>query len=121
DNFLLPFEALCKDDKGTQFLVYDYVFSYVYSASYLLKEMNLPVVKGNYIGFAPVSFVSDPGLPELKNSATILKHTALYYNTVALYTGKHASRSNFMKAVPGYSIASVFSHARADTGNAEPL
>ena len=121
DNFLLPFEALCKDDKGMQFLVYDYIFSYVYSAGYLLKEMNSPVAKGNYIGFAPVSFASELALPDLINSATILGHTASYYNTTALYTGGNASRRNFMKAVPGYSIVSIFSHAMADTGNAEPL
>ncbi|HRP55932.1 CHAT domain-containing protein [Agriterribacter sp.] len=121
DNFLLPFEALCKDEKGKQFLVYDHVFSYVYSAGYLLKEMNAPVAKGNYIGFAPVSFAPDLALPALTNSATFLEHTASYYNAATLYTGANASRRNFMEAVPGYSIANIFSHALADTGNAEPL
>ena len=121
DNFLLPFEALCKDDKGKRFLVYDYVFSYVYSASYLLKEMDPPVAKGNFIGFAPVSFSSSLSLPDLTNSATLLEHTASYYNTTALYTRNNASRANFMNAVSGYSIASIFSHAFADTGNTEPL
>lgn len=120
-DFLLPFEALCKDDKGKQFLVYDYIFSYVYSAGYLLKEMDLPVAKGNFIGFAPVSFASYLALPDLTNSSTALKQVSSYYNTTALYTGGNASRSNFMKAVPGYSIANIFSHAIADTGNAEPL
>ena len=121
DNFLLPFDALCKDDKGKRFLVYDYIFSYVYSASYLLKEMNLPVAKGNYIGFAPVSFAPQLALPDLTNSAARLERTAAYYSNTTLYTGNDASRRNFMKAVPGYSIANVFSHALADTGNAEPL
>jgi CHAT domain-containing protein len=121
DDFLLPFEALCKDDKGEQFLVYDYVFSYVYSAGYLLKEMDLPVAKGNFIGFAPVSFASYLALPDLINSSTALKQVSSYYNAIALYTGGNASRANFMKAVPGYRVANVFSHALADTGNAEPL
>lgn len=121
DNFLLPFEAFCKDEKGKQFLVYDHVFSYVYSAGYLLKENDAPVAKGNYIGFAPVTFASGLALPDLINSAALLKRTASYYNTSALYTGGNASRQNFMKAIPGYAIANVFSHALADTGNAEPL
>lgn len=121
DDFLLPFEALCKDDKGKRFLVYDYVFSYVYSAGYLLKEMNSPVAKGSYIGFAPVSFAPYLTLPDLTNSATLLKHTASYYNTTTLFTGGNATRDNFMKAVPGYSIANIFSHALADSGNTEPL
>jgi CHAT domain-containing protein len=121
DDFLLPFEALCKDDNGKRFLVYDYVFSYVYSAGYLLKEMNSPVAKGSYIGFAPVSFAPYLTLPDLTNSATLLKHTASYYNTATLFTGGNATRDNFMKAVPGYSIANIFSHALADSGNTEPL
>ena len=42
--------------QGKHFLLNDYSFSYVYSARFLMKQFNNPAAKGNFIGFAPVSF-----------------------------------------------------------------
>lgn len=121
DSFLLPFEALCSDDKGTSFLVYDYMFSYVYSARYLMKQFAVPETKGDFVGFAPVSFLSRLGLPQLKNSAMSLQKAGACYRKVKLFTGAAATRANFFSNVAGYRIVNVFSHAFADTGNTEPL
>lgn len=121
DNFLLPFEALCKDDEGKQFLVYDYTFSYVYSARYLMKPFHIRKAKGDFIGFAPVSFDYNLGVPELRHSALSLAKAGAYYNNTKLFTKTAATRKNFIEQVAGYSIVNVFSHALADTGNSEPI
>ncbi|HRP55934.1 CHAT domain-containing protein [Agriterribacter sp.] len=121
DNFLLPFEALCKDDKGKQFLVYDYMFSYVYSARYLMKPFHIRKAGGDFIGFAPVSFAGDLGVPELRHSALSLAKAGAYYDNAKLFTQTAATRKNFLEQVAGYSIVNVFSHALADTGSSEPV
>lgn len=122
DRFLFPFEALCADGGGAaRFLVYDYAFSYVYSAEHLLSLFEPGPAKGNFAGFAPVTFRAELRMPELKRSAFFLEQSAGWYNSKVLYTGLEASRDNFMKVASGYSIVNVFSHAVADTGNTEPL
>ncbi|HEX5024681.1 MAG TPA: CHAT domain-containing protein, partial [Agriterribacter sp.] len=121
DNFFLPFETLCTDDRGARFLIYDYVFSYVYSARYLLKKMDAHAAKGKFIGFAPVAFKPYLGLPELKHSAQYLQKSASHYDETMLFMNSKASKQNFMHAVPDYSIVNIFSHAQADTADFEPI
>jgi CHAT domain-containing protein len=121
DNFLIPFEALCTDDKGNNFLVNDYIFSYVYSARYFLKKYDTYEAKDNFIGFAPVSFKAYPDIVDLKHSADALKQSAKYYNNSTLFTNETATRHNFLQNVSSYTIVNIFSHARADTTESEPV
>lgn len=121
DNFLLPFEALTIDSTGRDFLLYHYTFSYVYSAQYLLKNIKTPKAKGDFIGFAPVSFSKGLTVPDLKNSGITLENISAIYPQSELFTNTDASRHNFFKQIPDYSVAAVFSHAIADTGTTQPL
>lgn len=121
DSFLLPFDALCSDENGRDFLIYKYIFSYVYSARYLMQSFKAGIARGNFIGFAPVSFQLQLGLPELKQSALSLRQAASYYNATELLTGMDATRSNFIKRMSEYKIVNVFSHAVSDSGGREPL
>src|SRR5690606_29629439 len=113
--------ALRTDSGAGKFLVYDYAFSYVYSAEHLLRTFEPKPAEGNFAGFAPVAFRPELHVPELKRSAFFLEQSAAWYNSKVLYTGLEASRHNFMKVVSDYNIVNVFSHAVADTGNTEPL
>lgn len=121
DNFLLPFEALTIDSTGRDFLLYHYTFSYVYSAQYLLKNIKTPEAKGNFIGFAPVSFSKGLAVPDLKNSGTTLEKISAIYSHSKIFTGTEANRRNFFSQMPEYSVVTVFSHAIADTGSIQPL
>lgn len=121
DNILLPFEALCIDTKGGHFLVNDYQFSYVYSARYFMNDRKGLKSKGDFIGFAPVSFRKNLWVPDLKYSASALEHSASVYHNVQLFTGIQANRNSFLEQSSHYSIVNVFSHAMADTGSTEPL
>jgi len=121
DNFLIPFDALCDDASGKHFLLYDYTFSYVYSARYLMKPFSNPTAVGNFLGFAPVSFANYLDVPPLKNAADALHASAAFYKNDKLFTGQNATRSNFFNYASSYSVVSIFSHARADTTENEPV
>ena len=122
DNIVIPFDALCIDKKGKNFLLSNYSFSYVYSARSLIKTVNNKAnATGNFIGFAPVSFASYLNVQDLKNAADALQASSSYYNTNKLFTHQKSTRSNFFKYACSYSIINIFSHARADTTDDEPV
>jgi CHAT domain-containing protein len=121
DNIVIPFEALCTDTKGKNFLLNDYSFDYVYSARFLMKQFNNPAAKGNFAGFAPVSFNKNLRVVELTNAATALKSSSSYYNNDKLFTHEDATRKNFFSYAASYSIVNIFSHAKADTTDNEPV
>ncbi|HRI19816.1 MAG TPA: CHAT domain-containing protein [Panacibacter sp.] len=120
DNFLIPFEALCSDMDGTQFLIYNYNFSYVYSATYLMKDFKTYPANGNFIGFAPVSFQTYLDVASLTQSETALKKSADNYSNSLLLTNEAATKKSFIQKIAGYSVVNVFSHASADSTYAEP-
>ncbi len=120
DNFLLPFEALCSDTAGKDFLINDYTFSYAYSATYLLKQTTPSNAEGNFIGFAPVSFQPYLNVPSLKNSAAALTQSSAYYSNTLLFKDVTATKNNFIQHIGDYTVANVFSHASADNSVSEP-
>jgi len=120
DNFILPFEALCSDAAGKNFLIRDYTFSYAYSATNLLKPYNGYQARGNFIGFAPVSFQPSLHVNALLNSASALTRSADNYSSSLLFTNTTATKDNFIKNIGGYTIANIFSHASADSTENEP-
>jgi CHAT domain-containing protein/tetratricopeptide (TPR) repeat protein len=122
DNIVIPFEALCTDTKGKDFLLNDHSFDYVYSARFLMKQFNnTAAAKGNFAGFAPVSFNSDLKVAELTNAATALQSSSSYYSNDKLFTHANATRDNFFKCAAAYSIVNIFSHAKADATDNEPV
>lgn len=121
DNTIIPFEALCTDAKGKHFLLNDYSFDYTYSARFLMKKFNNPPAKGNFAGFAPVSFAKHLAVVDLKNAATALNTSASFYGNDKLFTHHNASRGNFFNYISSYSVVSIFSHAYADTTDNEPV
>jgi CHAT domain-containing protein len=121
DNIVIPFEALCKDAEGKNFLLNDYSFSYVYSARFLMKQFNSAVAKGDFIGFAPVFFDSSLRVVDLKSAAEALDAAAAYYKNHKLFTYKNATRNNFFNYTSSYSLVTIFSHAQGDTTGSEPM
>lgn len=122
DNFFIPFEALCTDNKGKHFLLNDYSFSYVYSARSLLKPfVGNEKPAGDFAGFAPVSFSSALGVYPLTNSSEALETSGSYYHNHTLFTQQQASKYNFLSQASKYSIVTIFSHAQADTTDKEPV
>ena len=121
DNFLLPFESLATDKDGRRMLIDDYAFSYVYSARYLLRSFSQNRAKGDFLGFAPVSFRPPLQLADLKNSARSLNEAAKNYRRPVLYNTTDATRKNFLSTIGNFEVVNVFSHARADDGDEQPM
>lgn len=121
DNFILPFEALCTDKEGKNFLLSSHVFSYVYSARYLLNHSKPTAARHNFVGYAPVSFLSYLKLPDLKQSEVSLKTSADNYRSKDLFIGEQATKSNFLHNIGSSGIVNIFSHAVADSTVTEPL
>jgi CHAT domain-containing protein len=121
DNFQVPFEALCRDRAGGHYLVEDYLFSYVYSAKYLLAPQGAHSPTKNFIGFAPVFFQPYLHLPDLRQSDAALRNIAGYYSQASLFTLTQATKKKFLDEIPGYAVVNLFSHAQADTSDQEPL
>ncbi|HEX5152233.1 MAG TPA: CHAT domain-containing protein [Parafilimonas sp.] len=121
DNALIPFESLCSDIQGKNFLLYDYSFSYVYSARFLMKPFKGPAAKIGFTGFAPVFFEKYLGVNNLKNAAEALKASASYYKSDKLFTYQNATRQNFFNYTSSSAVISIFSHAKADTTDNEPV
>lgn len=122
DNFLIPFEALCTDAKGKNFLLADYSFSYVYSARTFMKPfINNTAATGNFIGFAPVAFAPTLQLVPLMQSADSLSKSAGFYSHHTLFTNAKATRKHFFENASGYAVVTIFSHAYADTSEREPV
>jgi len=121
DDFLIPFDALCTDDAGKNFLIYNYTFSYVYSASYLLRKNTAKQAAGNFLGIAPVSFASYTKLPDLTGSDDAVTSSSQHFKGYKLSVEDDATRRNFFKYAPAYAVVTLFSHASADPGNDEPV
>lgn len=121
DNFLLPFESLCPDKTGENFLVSDYVFSYVYSARYLLKKYKRTKAVGDFIGFAPVSFNPAMHMPDLNPSAASIEQISKFYRSPKLFLNKEASRQNFINSISRFTIVNVYAHASSHLNGKEPM
>src|SRR4029079_18312681 len=102
-------------------LLQDYSFSYVYSARFLMKPFKNPVAKVSFTGFAPVFFEKYLGVVDLKNAAEALHGSAAYYKRDKVFTYQNATRHNFFDYASSSSVISIFSHAKADTSDNEPL
>lgn len=120
DNFLVPFEALSSGPDGKDFLLNDYVFSYVYSARYMLNKFNDHIAKGDFLGIAPVSFATYLKLPALDASGKAIQRAGSFYSSTKLLSNGNANSKNFLHQLPNYTIVNIFSHASADSSQREP-
>ncbi|HEX3769076.1 MAG TPA: CHAT domain-containing protein, partial [Puia sp.] len=120
DNNLVPFETLTQTASGRDFLIYNYSFSYVYSAQFLMNPYNESTGKGDFLGIAPVKFAAYKDLPDLNNSDVALKQCSDSYHRKKLLLFKDASRENFMRQLSFYSTATILTHAIADSTDNEP-
>lgn len=121
DHFFLPFEILMRDKHKHDYLLYHYLFSYVYSAQYLLKSRETIPAKGDFIGFAPASFNRSLGVPPLRHSIQALQKLAKHYFNAKLFTGATATRHRFITEITQYNIIGLFSHALSDSATSQPL
>jgi tetratricopeptide (TPR) repeat protein len=121
DELLLPFDAFVKDEKVKNYLLYGHSFSYTYSASYLLKNMQIgKKAAGNFLGIAPEIFAGRFSLADLKGSAQSVTKIKQGFSTSAVLTNQSATRANFLSKAAGYRLLHIYAHAIADSTLSEP-
>jgi len=121
DNDLVPFEALSSSPVKPDYLIRNFSFSYVYSARYLMNQREQVAGKGDFLGIAPVNFAAYNGLSDLRLSEAALRNCSAPYRRARLLLHGEANRQNFIRQVCDYHIATILTHARADSADAEPV
>lgn len=120
DGVFMPFEALSSSGTNAQYLLNDYAISYTYSGQFLLKKQAETKFWPNqtFVGFAPVEFNNQ--LNTLKNSDETLGNVAKNYWFSDTFTGKVATKANFLQQAKDHKIVQIFTHAFADSVDTEP-
>ena len=125
DGFSIPFEALSRSASQFDYAVNHYAFSYVYSASLLLKNGAVHARTPGYgresfLGVAPVEFSLKLNQVTLPNSDVTLNTIAGRFHSPTLLTHKAATRRNFLTEATTARIIHLFTHATADSTDQEP-
>lgn len=121
DQVFLPFDAFTKDQNGSQFLLYDHVFSYTYSASYLIRSAKMKQSGSKqFLGVAPETYAADLQLADLNGSVQSLQKIRTNYSGAEVLSQTNATRKKFLSIAGNYSVLHVFAHAVADSIRNEP-
>ena len=120
DGVFMPFEALSSSANSAHYLLKDYAISYTYSGQFLLKKQVETKFWPNqtFVGFAPIEFKNQ--LNTLKNSDLTLGNVAKNYWFSDTFTGKVATKANFLQQAKDHKIVQIFTHAFADSVDTEP-
>jgi tetratricopeptide (TPR) repeat protein len=118
----LPFEAFLKeapangikDFEDSHFLIHDYVISYDYSSSLMIKKNTIPGKSLQLISFTPEythteEFALHGALTEIS------KINAMFEGKC--YSGDHATRSNFLRSISEPAIFHLAMHSFSDSTN----
>ncbi|MFD2933309.1 CHAT domain-containing protein [Spirosoma flavum] len=125
DGVFIPFDALSKLSNQFDYAVNDYAFSYVYSASLLLKNRLGQVPKpgyqtGRFLGVAPVEFAPVLKQVTLPNSDKALLSIAGRFASPTLLLHGAATRKAFLAEAATARTIHLFTHAAADNTDREP-
>lgn len=123
DGSFVPFETLSRRTDKPDYLVYDYVFSYTYSARFLLKQRNESKEKSTkyeFLGIAPVDFAPSLHQVTLSRSDESLERIAGYFQSPKLLIRSSATRRAFLKEATDATVIHLFTHATADSSSEEP-
>ncbi len=124
DGEVFPFEVLVKNSSGPpRYFIEDHAVSYTYSARYLLNIFTGNAYSsGNLLGFAPIKFARVNGsLADLSGSDRSLNNLKTHFGNSTEYVGENATKRNFLKIFPQYSVLQLYTHASSSSGADEPV
>lgn len=123
DDQFIPFESLLNDPNNAKsFLLNDYAFSYTYSASYLMKNSQEQAsIDNSMLGIAPVSYQAHLQQNSLDGADFSLQNIKSYFSSAQLLIKEAATKKQFLANLSLYSIVHLYSHAVADSTEAEPI
>ncbi len=114
DRTIIPLDALTRDQEGLNYLLFDYLFSYTYSAGYLmrLQQYSSGADKG-FLGLAPEYFSSESSLTTLTGSVQSLENIANRFSDTRLAKHREANRSFFLQHGGDFGLLHIYAHAQA--------
>lgn len=122
DEYLIPFDALVTNTEGPpHFLLEDHVFSYAYSISSLLKGKRAGQVAPRTLGVAPVVYNTFPKQVSLQGADKAMENMKSGNSDVSLILRESATRQEFIRNLPAFTIVHLFSHASIGEKGDEPL
>ncbi|MBB6002092.1 CHAT domain-containing protein [Arcicella rosea] len=123
DGYFLPFEAMSKSAKRSEYLLKDYALSYTYSVQFLLKNMNNESFSwsNKFFGMAPVTYQKGLNQTELTDSDKSLTKVADYFSFGKTFVNQAANKKNFFENAHNYQIVHLYTHAQADDSDQEPM
>ncbi len=123
DGKSFPFEALAvnNDIQNPGYLLNHYAISYTYSANYLTNEfVENSGTSGNVFGIAPVQY-NYAHLAPLTGSDHSLQNIDSYFGNTTSFTLDKATKNNFLRNFPSYSIVQLYTHASDTSAANDPV
>jgi tetratricopeptide (TPR) repeat protein len=121
DEYFVPYELLKKDTaEGARPLLYDFAFSYAYSASIFFQSDQAGSETNELLGVAPVRYESRLALRSLEGADQSLERISHQFSSGKFLTGKHATKQEFLSQLPEHSLIHIYSHAYGDSTETEP-
>jgi CHAT domain-containing protein len=122
DYHFIPFETLSQSADKPDFLINKHAFSYGYSATVLLKEIEVSSPgSSEFLGMAPVNFSPQLHQATLLGSSQVLTKVGDFFSHPTVLTNQFATRRAFRTMAPNYRVVQLFTHAEADSIGREPL
>ncbi|MEO8412437.1 MAG: CHAT domain-containing protein [Ginsengibacter sp.] len=119
-----PFEALVlnSNDQEPDYFLNHFATSYTYSAKYLTNRFAAnPGNRNSVLGLAPVQYENYQNLSQLPGSDKSLKIINRYFSNATNFTLKKATKRNFFKYFPGYTIIQLYTHASDSSSSNDPV
>jgi CHAT domain-containing protein len=124
DGTNYPFEALIVNEniKQPDYFLNHYATSYTYSVKYLTNQFAVNKNSSNSIlGIAPVHYSKPQNLAELSGSNESLQTINSYFKNTTSYVLEKATKNNFLRNFPDYSIIQLYTHASGTSVNEDPV
>ena len=119
-----PFEALVTSmSPEPVYFLNKHAVSYTYSARYLMNDfgINTSDAANNFLGVAPVQYVSGMSLVDLHGSDLSLKEIGSYFSRSKILIKNHATKNDFLQQYSKYKIIQLYTHAADSSSNGEPV
>ena len=121
DDHFIPFEALIPDPTApSDYLLKQYAITYTYSVGYLMQNRNKIGGKDSWLGVTPLKFSSSLNVPSLLGADESLRNISANFSSANFLLEQKATKQEFLRELPSYSIVHLYSHARADSTGSEP-
>ncbi|HSZ87070.1 MAG TPA: CHAT domain-containing protein [Puia sp.] len=125
DGQYFPFEALVTNSnfQSPVYFLNDHAVSYTYSARFLMNDFSVSNTssKNNFLGIAPVKYVSSLLLPALNGSDQSLNEIENYFSGTGNYISDQATKTNFTNQFSKYKVIQLYTHSSDTSARNEPV